>query len=388
MKVVPPGGRRVAAVFAASAALALVSGCGHPKAAAISTIPTTSTTTTPTTTTTRPVPVCPLTGAAAPGGAIPQRAAIAVKVENLAAARPQWGLDYADIVFEEPVEGGITRYIAVYQCQTASRIEPVRSARFVDADILQPLGKILFGYSGGIQPVVNQIDSPASLLEDVGLAKAPAAYTSDPTRISPHDLETSTAALYKAAKSLGYPRKNVPPAYFKYGSLPAGGKPVSSVHIDFPLDVTTWQWGPGTGRWLRSYSDTGAAVQGDNVQISAANVVVMHVVEYPTPYLEDATGAREEQLQLTGTGPAWVFRNGREYKGTWKRPSLIQAATFVGADGAQITLTPGNTWEELVPTVSAVSVSGLAGPTAGGPNAGGPNAGGPGKAGGGPPGAA
>ena len=374
---VPPGARRVAAIFAASAALALVSGCGHPKAAAISTIPTTSTTTVPTTTTTRPVPVCPLTGAPAPGGAIPQRAAIAVKVENLAAARPQWGLDYADIVFEEPVEGGITRFIAVYQCHTTSRIEPVRSARFVDADILQPLGKILFGYSGAIQPVVNQIDSTGSLLEDVGFGKAPTAYSSDPTRVSPHDLETSTAALYKAAKSLGYPLKNVPPAYFKYGSLPTGGKPVSSVHIDFPLDVTSWQWDPGTGRWLRSYSDTGLAMQGDNVQVSAANVVIMHVVEYPTPYLEDPTGAHEEELQLTGTGPAWIFRNGLEFKGTWKRPSLTQAATFVGADGAQITLTPGNTWEELVPTASPISVSGLAGPGGGGP----------GKAGGGPPGA-
>jgi len=375
---VPPGARRVAAIFAASAALALVSGCGHPKAAAISTIPTTSTTTTvPTTTTRRPVPVCPLTGAPAPGGAIPQRAAIAVKVENLAAARPQWGLDYADIVFEEPVEGGITRFIAVYQCQAAPRIEPVRSARFVDADILQPLGKILFGYSGAIQPVTNQIDAPGSFLEDIGFGKAPAAYTSDPTRIAPHDLETSTAALYKAAKSLGYPVKNVPPAYFKYGSLPAGGTPVSSVHIDFPLDVTSWQWSPGTGRWLRSYSDTGPAMQGDNVQISAANVVVMHVVEYPTQYLEDPTGAREEQLQLTGTGPVWVFRNGREFKGTWKRASLTEPATFVGTGGAQITLTPGNTWEELVPTVSPVSVSGLAGPVTAGPGK---------AAGGGPPG--
>jgi Protein of unknown function (DUF3048) N-terminal domain/Protein of unknown function (DUF3048) C-terminal domain len=375
---VPPGARRVTVIFAAWAALALVSGCGHPKAAAISTTTTPTTTTVPTTTTARPVPVCPLTGTAAPAGVIPPRAAIAVKVENLAAARPQWGLDDADIVFEEPVEGGVTRFIAVYQCHMASRIEPVRSARFVDASILEPLGKILFGSSGGIQPVVNQIDSPASLLEDVGIGKAPAAYSSDPTRVPPHDLQTSTAALYKAAKSLEYPVKNVPPAYFKYGSLPAGGKPANSVHIDFPLDVTNWDWDPTAGRWLRSYSDTGPAVQGDNAQISAANVVVLHVVEYPTPYLEDATGAREEQLQLTGTGPAWIFRNGVEFKGTWKRPSLTESATFMEGNGTEITLTPGNTWEELVPTVSPVSVSGLTGPGGGAP----------GKASGGPPGAA
>ncbi len=379
-----PGARRVTAIFAASAALAVVSGCGHSKPAAISTTLATTTTTAPTTTTTRPVPVCPLTGTPAPGGDIPQRAAVAVKVENLPAARPQWGLDSADIVFEEPVEGGITRYIAVYQCGTASRIEPVRSARFVDADILEPLGKVLFGYSGAIQPVVNEIDSPASLLEDVGASKAPAAYTSDATRLAPHNLETSTAALYKAAKTLGYPKKDVPPPYFKYGPLPAGGQPVNAVHIDFPLDVTTWQWSTTTGRWLRSYSDTGLAVQGDGVQISAANVVILHVVEYRTPYLEDANGAREYQLQLTGTGPAWIFRDGREFQGTWRRLSLTQSATFVEANGTEITLSPGNTWEELVPTVSPVTVSGLAVPAGRGKPTG--PAGAP--TGGGPPGAA
>ena len=147
---------------------------------------------------------------------------------------------------------------------------------------------------------------------------------------------------------------------------------MNAVHIDFPLDVTTWQWSTTTGRWLRSYSDTGLAVQGDGVQISAANVVILHVVEYRTPYLEDANGAREYQLQLTGTGPAWIFRDGREFQGTWRRLSLTQSATFVEANGTEITLSPGNTWEELVPTVSPVTVSGLAVPAGRGKPAGRP----------------
>jgi hypothetical protein len=363
---VPPGARRVSAVLATSAALALVSGCGHSKYNAVPPPSTTTTTLAPTTTTARPVPVCPLTHTPAPDGKVPQRAALAVKVENLPQARPQYGLDTADIVFEEPVEGGITRFIAVYQCQAADRIEPVRSARFVDADILQPLGKILFAYSGAIPPVVNEIDSSTSLLEDVGANKAGAAYTVDFTRVSPHNLETSTSALYSAAKKLGYPVKNVPPPYFAYGRLPAGGKQVSAVHIDFPLDVTSWTWDPQTGRWLRSYSDTGPAVQGDNVVVSAANVVILHVVEYPTQYVEDDTGARENQLALTGSGPAWVLRNGVELSGTWHRPSLNAPAVFKEADGTTITLTPGNTWEELVPDTSTVTVSG-AGQTGGPP---------------------
>jgi Protein of unknown function (DUF3048) N-terminal domain/Protein of unknown function (DUF3048) C-terminal domain len=337
----------------------MVSGCGHSKHDAAPTTSTSTTTTVaPTTTTAPPVPVCPLTHTPAPGGGVPQRAALAVKVENLPQARPQYGLDSADIVFEEPVEGGITRFIAVYQCQSATRIEPVRSARFVDPDILQPLGKILFAYSGAITPVVNAIDA-SPLLQDVGDNKAPGAYSVDFARVAPHNLQTSTSALYAAAKKLGYRVKKVPPPYFAYGRVPAGGKPVSAVHIDFPLDVTSWTWDAQTGRWLRSYSDTGPAVQGDNVVISAANVVILHVVEYPTPYVEDDTGAHENQLQLTGTGQGWIFRNGVELTGTWKRPTLSQPATFKEADGTTITLTPGNTWEELVPVASTVTVSGI-----------------------------
>jgi Protein of unknown function (DUF3048) N-terminal domain len=192
---VPPGARRVSAVLAASAALALVSGCGHSKHDAAPPASTTTSTVAPTTTTARPVPLCPLTHTPAPNGQVPQRAALAVKVENLPQARPQYGLDAADIVFEEPVEGGITRFIAVYQCQTADRIEPVRSARFVDPDILQPLGKILFAYSGAITPVVDEIDSPTSLLQDVSDNKAPEAYSVDFARVAPHNLQTSTSAL-------------------------------------------------------------------------------------------------------------------------------------------------------------------------------------------------
>jgi hypothetical protein len=369
---VSPGRRRVAVVLTASAALALVGGCGHSKQSANSTTTTSSstpaTTTTVTTTTTkrRHVPVCPLTGLAPRDGHVPQRAALAVKVENLAQARPQWGLEAADIVFEEPVEGGITRFIAVYQCHVTARIEPVRSGRLVDADILEPLGHVLFAYSGAIQPVVDEVDSATSLLEDVGANKAPGAYYRDPTRIAPHNLATSTAALWAAGSALGYPG-TPPPPIFKYGPLPAGGTAISAVHIYFPLDVTTWTWKAKNDHWVRYYSDTGPAVQGDNIQLSAANVVVMRVVEYPTPYVEDPTGAHEQDLTLTGAGPAWVFRNGVELKGTWHRATLAQPATFTQASGTTITLAPGNTWEELLPTSESISVTAVAAATPTGP---------------------
>jgi hypothetical protein len=372
-----PGGRRrgmapLSTVAAVAGAAALLAGCGGgAKKAVKSALQVTTTTTVARTTTTRPkhVSVCPLTGAPSPSGKLPQRAAVAVKVENLPAARPQWGLDQADIVFEEPVEGGITRFIAVYQCEGASRIEPVRSARLVDAQILEPLGKILFAYSGAIQPVIQEVDSPSSLLEDVGADTSGNAYWRDPTRVEPHNLATSTKLLYQAAAVKGYPEPP-PKAIFTYGALPAGGKPVIAAHIDYPLDITSWTWSSESHRWLRSYAcppgvqqvctpdDSGPAMLGGGEQISAANVVVMQVAMYPTRYVEDATGAHENELTLTGTGPAWVFRDGEEFVGRWVRPALTDPATFEEKDGTKLSLAPGNTWEELVPDGQGVTVTG------------------------------
>ncbi len=299
--------------------------------------------------------LCPLTGTLAPGGKVPRRAAVAVKVENLPQARPQWGLDKADIVFEEPVEGGITRFIAVYQCQAAARIEPVRSGRLVDPQILEPLGRILFGYSGAIQPAINEIDSKTSLLEDVGADKFGNAYWRDPDRYAPHNLVTSTAALYAAAGSVGYKQKP-PTAIFSYGRPAPGGTPAAVINIDDPLDVTSWTWHRDTGVYYRSYSDTGAAVQGDNVQITASNVIVMLVHEWPTPWPEDDTGALENELTLKGKGPAWVFRDGAQFFGHWERPLLDHPTVFYETNGTKITLTPGNTWVELVPDGLHISV--------------------------------
>lgn len=282
---------------------------------------------------------------------------MAVKVENLPQARPQWGLDQADIVFEEPVEGGITRFAAVFQCQDASRIEPVRSGRLVDVQILQPFGKMLYAYAGAIQPVVNQVDSSGSLLFDIGVNKASTAYWRDPSRVEPHNLVTSTKALYAAAASAGYSQKPPPPIFHYSRKMPPGGKPAARVKIGYEASTTYWDWVPSKGRYFRSYNDTGLAMQGDGVQLSAANVIVMHVVEYPTQYVEDVDGAYENELTLTGSGPAWVVRNGVVFAGRWERPSLDKEATFVEANGTEIPLAPGNTWVEYVPNALPVSVS-------------------------------
>ena len=77
-------------------------------------------------------------------------------------------MDKADIVFEEPVEGGITRYAAVFQCQNAPLVGPVRSARNIDIGILGQFGTPLLVHVGGINPVLANIDASPLVNIDLG----------------------------------------------------------------------------------------------------------------------------------------------------------------------------------------------------------------------------
>ena len=363
--MVAPRVRSLSTGRLAAAALAVagvVAGCGshHARTTAVappSVASTTSTTVPPTTTTVRRVvaATCPLTGLPAPGGKVPQRPALAIKVENLPASRPPFGLAAADVVYEEPVEAGITRFIVIYQCHDAARVEPVRSGRLIDPDIVRQYGAHpLFAYAGAIQPVVTKVD--ASSLIDVGVDQAPNAYWRDGARYSPHNLVSSTGVLY-AAGTAHHVAPTPPTPVFLYGALDATAAPAASVHIPYEYSNVTWTWQPAQRSWQRSYADTGLATLGDGGVITTANVVVMKVVMYPSQYVEDVNGDLENLLVLTGSGPAQIFRNGAVVNGTWQRPTLNQQTEFVDAAGHVIALTPGQTWVELVPTTIGITVT-------------------------------
>jgi hypothetical protein len=280
---------------------------------------------------------------------------LAVKVDNLAVARSPYGLSAADVVYEEPVEGGITRFVVIYQCRDAPRIEPIRSTRIIDPAIVSQFGAHpLFGHAGGIQAALAAIS--ASSLIDVGIYRAPGAYRRDPARSAPHNLTTSTGALYAAGKAQ-QASTQPPPPVFSYGPPSPGGQPVTSVHIAYPSSGVTWSWQPDIQRWVRSYPPSGPAALGEGGQITAANIIVMKVVLYPSPYVEDPTGAHENLLVLTGSGPAQVFRDGGAVSGAWDRAALTQRTRYLDTAGRAMTLSPGSTWVELVPTTVTVAVN-------------------------------
>ena len=294
---------------------------------------------------------CPLTGTPAPGGQVPQRPALAMKVDNYPAARPQSGLDKADVVFEEPVEGLITRLVAVFQCQDAPSVGPLRSARAVDVQILSQLSDPVFVHVGGIQPVLERLAQ--ANLTDVDALRNGSVVTLNPARVAPYSTYSSTAAGWSQDSS-----DTTPPApIFSYSSNPPAGTAVASVRIPFsPTNDVRWTWNAVAHRWALAESGKPATVADDG-QITTTNVVVQTVQVTLGPWLENDVGGLEVQSKLIGSGPLEVFRDGLKITGTWHRSSSTSATTLTAANGNAIALAPGPTWVEIVPTTVAVTAN-------------------------------
>ncbi len=309
------------------------------------------TTTTTTTTTTLPVgALCPLTDEPAPLGVVPQRPALAVKVDNYMAARPQSGLDAADIVFEEPVEGGITRYVAVFQCQDAVMVGPIRSARNIDIGILGEFGRPLLVSVGGINPVLSNIEASPIIYNDLRVDGSVTQHP--PGRYAPYDTYASTSALWGLQ-----PTQHTPPTpVFQYSTLIPSGVPATSVSIAYAGGNVVWNYDAATKQYLRFFGST-PDVLSDGTQNSAANVIIQVVQVTYGPWLENDLGGLEVQANLyqDASGPAAIFRNGVEVPATWSRSSLGQPTEFISSAGTPIPMQPGRTWVELVPSTVAVT---------------------------------
>ena len=308
-------------------------------------------TTTTSTTTAAPKPTYPLTGLPVDDPAKAARPVLVVKIDNAEpdrgqGGRPQAGLNQADVVFEEVVEGSVTRLAALFHSGDADPVGPVRSARTTDLLIMQPLNRPLFAWSGANANVAGQVR--AAPLIDLGHDAAADVYYRDGDRPAPYNLFSGTPQLRSKVPDETRP----PPPLFTYrkaGAKPAGGQSVKGVHIVYgggpgsaPVD---YDW-DGKG-WARSQ------VGEPHVDAAGARVSPPNVIIRFTPYKEvqccDAAGFPIVEAQLVGEGEAWVLTGGQLIKGTWRRPSADKPATYLGADGKHIGLTPGPTWVAIAP---------------------------------------
>ncbi len=294
---------------------------------------------------------CPLTGAPAPPGGVPRRSALAVKIDNYPQARPQSGLDQADVVFEEPVEGAITRYVAIFQCQSPPQAGPIRSARNIDIGILGQLGHPLLVSVGGIPPVLDNIEnSPITYFD---LRTHPTVSQNPPGRFAPYDTYSIPASLWGLD-----PTDTTPPApLFTYSASAPNGAPAQTVAIPFSgTSNVVWHYDPALHEFQRYYG-TAPDLLADGTQNAATNLIVQFVQLTYGPWVENSEGGLEVQANLyTGaSGNAEVFRDGVETAGTWHRSALGQPTEFVSTSGAPINLAPGPTWVELVPDTVSVT---------------------------------
>lgn len=282
---------------------------------------------------------------------VPDRPALAVKVENIEAARPQAGLNKADIVYEEPVEGGITRFMAIYQCRDAKRIGPIRSARLVDADILRQFGSPVFAFAGGVPAVVSAVDEAGAV--SIAFDGTSEFFEEDPNRSEPHHVFSSTSVLYRGAAG------DAPEPVFTFDSekpSPAGSKIARQIHVDFsPSADVFWNFNRKKGLWLRSHGEEPHTLE-DGSQVSAINVIVQVVEVRPSEIL-DAAGNPSPEIDAIGSGKAYVFRNGRVIEGRWVREDEDDLTEFVNTAGETIPLAPGPTWIELFPSDRTIEVS-------------------------------
>ncbi|MCZ2831087.1 DUF3048 domain-containing protein [Modestobacter sp. VKM Ac-2986] len=289
----------------------------------------------------------PLTGLDS-GTALP-RPALALKIENSVAARPQTGLGAADLVWEEVVEGGITRFVAVYHSTLPVEVGPVRSVRPMDAAIVAPLHGV-FAFSGGQPSFVDAVTEAGTqvLSSDSGAT----GFHRIDSRPAPHDLHAEPATLLVQAD----PRHSAaPPAQFEFagvGNEPtavAAGAPAGSLALTLSgVSHPTWTWSAPDGRWARAEGET-PAVEADGTPLRTTNVVVLRTGSVDTG-TTDPAGNPVPETVLVGSGEAVVATGGHTLTVTWVKNAVDQRLVLRGPDGNPVRLAPGNTWVELVPT--------------------------------------
>ena len=338
---------RLRALAGLAVVLVTVTGCNSfasikPEASA-----TRTTTAAPTTTPPPPPPVWPLTGV--PTTALVNRPALAVKIENSIDARPQTGLNDADMVWEEVVEGGITRFVAVYNSTIPTEIGPVRSVRPMDPSIAVPLHGVL-AFSGGATWILNIVKQSGvqMLSQDAGND----GFYRTRTRSAPHNVYATPQTLLSQAD----PARAVspPPAQFQFAptggqpTVATAGTPATSLKMTISaVSHPTWTWSAADGKWLRSENTT-PSVNSDGARLAATNVVVVRV-DVVLLNAFDPAGNRVPETQLVGTGAALVASGGKTMTATWTKTAVDKPLVLTDASGNPVDLAPGNTWVELVP---------------------------------------
>lgn len=260
---------------------------------------------------------------------------LAVKVDNAPDARPQTGLDAADVVYAEQVEGGLSRLMAVYATRLPKAVGPVRSARESDLELLRQFERPVLAFSGAQGRLLPLIDRAP--LDAVTPEKKSDAYFRGGERAAPHNLYVRPSRLLPVA-----PGREALTTGFRFGAAPAGGRPETSRTVRYPAASFTFTWSAGRSRWLVS-TDGRPAVAADGQRSAPATVVVQYVRVRASGF-HDFLGNNTPYTQTVGSGKAEVLRDGWAYDVRWKRAKAEDGTEFTASDGSPVAFAAGQVW--------------------------------------------
>jgi len=290
------------------------------------------------------MPRWPLTGLEAPSSDAVRTRVVAVKIENSTAARPQTGLDRADIVYETVTEGGITRFNALFQSYTPKAVGPVRSARPSDFAIV-PQYHALFAHIGGDTSVRKEL-ADKTRFDDMDQFFNPGPYWRSKERPAPHNLYLDIAKLRVAATTKRDFAAEADIKGLTFARSSSDATPaVTMLTIPFSSsNKVAWRFSSSAHTYARSINGKGHVDQGSGKQYTARNVVVLWA---KTTRFTASRNSQLHDIQLVGSGRASVFHDGQRIDGTWEAgettPPVLKAA-----DGRIIALAPGNTWFQVI----------------------------------------
>jgi hypothetical protein len=265
---------------------------------------------------------------------------LAVKINNIVHARPQTGLTHADIVYVLPVEGGLSRFLAVFSSGYPPVVGPVRSAREDDLQVLQQFGRPAFAYSGATPALLRYIHRSARIVDlYAGTARG---YYRDNNRVAPYNLYAHTAQLLAQAPGASRARD----IGFRFGPPPPGGTVTGSASVSYPAASFKFTWSAAKGRWLVSM-DGAAAVTTDGGPLTPATVVIQHTTVRTSRFLE--YGKPPPFAESVGSGTAEVLRDGKAWMTHWSRPNAEAGTSFTTTTtttttGQPMTFATGQVW--------------------------------------------
>jgi hypothetical protein len=298
-----------------------------------------TTTAAPTTTTTEAPVVSPINGLPVDDLELLQRRVLAVKIDNHRNARPQSGIEQADMVIEVMVEG-ITRFLSVWHQSDTEYLGPMRSGRPTDSTLLPAFNTPTFAISGGQGWVQQMIRS-----KDIYLIKelSPGTFRIGARR-APHNLYVNTIELRAHADNQGYPDQPPTGPIWEFGPIPNDAPSASSVRIDFSGNSVSWAWDAEESLWLRSASGSESNwrnLDGEEGRIGVPVLVALYTEQHSVNGLPSSL--------TTGSGQALVFADGKVVTGTWSREAESDWFELTDQNGAAIAVPPGKVWVSLVP---------------------------------------